>query len=47
MSMYELTIISRQARDLVEAQFGSSREVRGPADARRVRPVRRKAPRSA
>jgi hypothetical protein len=45
--MYELTIISTQARDLVGAQFEASRDARGPADARRVRPARRRRPRSA
>ena len=45
--MYELTIISRQARDLVGAQFDLTRDGRGPADARRVRPARRKRPRAA
>ena len=45
--MFELPILSRQARDLVEDQFGSRRDERGPATRRRVRPARRKPERSA
>jgi hypothetical protein len=45
--MFELPIVSRQARDLVEDQFGSRRDERGPAIKRRVRPARRKPERSA
>jgi hypothetical protein len=42
--MFDLAIISKQARDLVGAQFDHQREgVRGPAGARKVRPLRRKA----
>ena len=45
--MFELPIVSRQARDLVGDQFGSRRDERGPVTKRRVRPARRKADRSA
>jgi hypothetical protein len=45
--MFELPIVSRQARDLVEDQFGSRRDERGPQTKRRVRPSRRKPDRSA
>lgn len=45
--MFELPILSRQARDLVGEQFGSRREDRGPATKRRVRPARRTPSRSA
>src|SRR3954467_10411383 len=45
--MFELPIVSRQARDLVEGQFGSRRDERGPVTKRRVRPARRKRERSA
>jgi hypothetical protein len=45
--MFELPIISRQARDLVEDQFGSRRDERGPVTKRRVRPSKRKPERSA
>ena len=45
--MFELPIVSRQARALVEDQFGSRRVVRGPQTMRRVRPLRRKPERSA
>jgi len=45
--MFEITIVSRQARDLVEGQFDGKRGARGPADARRVRPISRRRPRSA
>jgi len=45
--MYELTIISRQARDLVGAQFGADRAPRAPAEKRHVRPRRRRRPRIA
>jgi hypothetical protein len=43
--MFDLPIISKQARDLVDAQFDDARREagRGPARARRVRPLRRKA----
>jgi hypothetical protein len=42
--MFDLAIISKQARDLVDAQFDAQRKgARGPAGARRVRPLRRKA----
>ena len=44
--MFDLTILSRQARDITEAQFAPREERRGPADARRVR-RERKRPRSA
>jgi hypothetical protein len=44
--MFELPIVSRQARDLVEAQFAPSVDRRGPASKRRVR-AGRKGPRSA
>jgi hypothetical protein len=40
--MFEITIVSRQARDLVENQFGDRRDERGPAPKRRVRPAKRK-----
>ena len=41
--MFDLPIVSKQARDLVDAQFDPPRKGgRGPAGARRVRPVRRK-----
>jgi hypothetical protein len=40
--MFDLTILSRHARDLTEAQFGAAREGRrGPAAARRVRRARK------
>jgi hypothetical protein len=45
--MFELPIVSRQARDLVEDQFGSRRDERAPVTKRRVRPARRKPERSA
>jgi hypothetical protein len=45
--MFELPIVSRQARDLVDDQFGSRRADRGPVTKRRVRPGRRKTERSA
>jgi hypothetical protein len=45
--MFELPIVSRQARGLVENQFGSRRDERGPVTKRRVRPSRRKPGRSA
>lgn len=45
--MFELPIVSRQARDLVGAQFGSRRGDRGPATRRRVRPARRNPSRAA
>jgi hypothetical protein len=35
--MFDLTILSRQARDLTEEQFAARDERRGPATARRVR----------
>jgi hypothetical protein len=35
--MFDLTILSRQARDITEAQFASRENRRGPAPARRVR----------
>lgn len=43
--MFDIAIISKQARDLVGAQFDDTRREngRGPAGARRVRPLRRKA----
>jgi hypothetical protein len=42
--MFDLSIVSKQARDLVDSQFDAQREGgRGPAGARRVRPLRRKA----
>jgi hypothetical protein len=42
--MFDIPIISRQARDLVGAQFDPQRKgARGPAGARKVRPQRRKA----
>ena len=42
--MFDLAIISKQARDLVGAQFDEQRGGgRGPAGARNVRPPRRKA----
>jgi hypothetical protein len=44
--MFELTIISRQARDLVEAQFAPTEDRRGPASKRPVRGARKR-PRSA
>jgi len=44
--MFDLTILSRQARDVTEAQFASRENRRGPAPARRVRRGR-KASRSA
>ena len=45
--MFDLPIVSKQARDLVGAQFDPQRKgARGPAGARRVRPLRR-TPRSA
>jgi hypothetical protein len=45
--MFELPIVARHVRDLVEDQFGSGREQRGPATKRRVRPARRKHGRAA
>jgi hypothetical protein len=39
--MFELPIVSAQARDLVEAQFAAAEDRRGPADLRRVRRTRR------
>jgi hypothetical protein len=48
--MFELPIVSRHARDLVEDQFGAGRDERderGPAPKRRVRPAKRRTPRSA
>ena len=45
--MFELPIVSRQARDLVDEQFGSRRDDRVPATKRRVRPTRRKPSRTA
>lgn len=45
--MFELPILSRQARDLVDDQFGSRRHERGPAAKRRVRPAKRRTSRSA
>jgi hypothetical protein len=44
--MFDLTILSRQARDITEAQFAGRDGRRGPAPARRVRRGR-KAHRSA
>jgi hypothetical protein len=42
--MFDLPIISKQARDLVGAQFDAQhKDARGPAGARKVRPRRRKA----
>jgi hypothetical protein len=42
--MFDLPIVSKQARDLVDNQFDPQRKgARGPAGARRVRPLRRKA----
>jgi hypothetical protein len=42
--MFDLAIISSQARDLVGAQFDPQRKAaRGPAGARKVRPQRRRA----
>jgi hypothetical protein len=43
--MFDLAIISKQARDLVGVQFDDTRREngRGPARARKVRPHRRKA----
>ena len=35
--MFDLTILSRQARDITEAQFAAREDRRGPAAARRVR----------
>jgi hypothetical protein len=35
--MFDLTILSRQARDITEAQFAAREGRRGPANARRVR----------
>jgi hypothetical protein len=35
--MYELPIVARQARDLVEAQFAAAERPRGPARAARAR----------
>ena len=35
--MFDLTILSRQARDVTEAQFTGRENRRGPVDARRVR----------
>ncbi len=40
--MFELPIVSRQARDLVEGQFGARHDERGPVTKRRVRPAKRK-----
>ena len=40
--MHELPILARQARDLVEEQFGSRRDEPGPVTKRRVRPAKRK-----
>jgi hypothetical protein len=40
--MFEITIVSRQARDLVDGQFGARRDERGPVTKRRVRPAKRK-----
>ena len=45
--MFELPIVSRQARDLVDDQFGSRRADRGPQTKRRVRASRRRPDRSA
>ena len=40
--MFDLSIVSKQARDLVGKQFDDTRESdRGPAGARKVRPRRR------
>ena len=44
--MFDLTILSRHARDITEAQFAGRESRRGPAQARRVRRGR-KAQRSA
>jgi hypothetical protein len=44
--MFDLTILSRQTRDITEAQFAAREDRRGPAPARRVRRGR-KASRSA
>ena len=43
--MFDLSIISAQARDLVGAQFDERKreDGRGPARARKVRPLRRRA----
>jgi hypothetical protein len=43
--MFDLPIVSRQARDLVEAQFAPAEDRRGPATKRRVRAARKR-PRS-
>jgi len=39
--MFDLTILSRHARDLTEAQFDAREGRRGPAPARRVRRARK------
>ena len=44
--MFELPIVSRQASDLVEAQFAPTEKRRGPASKRPVRGARKR-PRSA
>jgi len=41
--MFDIPIVSKQDRALVDAQFDPQRTgARGPAGARRVRPLRRK-----
>jgi hypothetical protein len=35
--MFDLTILSRQTRDITDAQFGARDSRRGPAPTRRVR----------
>lgn len=42
--MFDLTILSRQARDITEAQFAAREDRRGPANARRVRRGRKDSP---
>jgi hypothetical protein len=44
--MFDLTILSRHARDITEAQFAPREDRRGPAPSRRVRRGR-KGPRPA
>ena len=41
--MFDLTILSRQTRDVTEAQFSPASERRGPAPVRRVRRGRKAA----
>jgi hypothetical protein len=41
--MFDLTILSRHARDITEAQFAPASKRRGPAPVRRVRRGRKAA----